>query len=169
MLINMEEMKARYDELYNKMARSKDVEKMKAFGSADRWAFFMVVDKHPELAKKWLDKLEASDWNNYLSDTEAVEIVSQLRNRDGQTGAHWNMATFVNAVQSIGGEMENPPHYNKYALWATANMLYSDHYKSAKKYVGDESKMPAYFYDLAVEKLTDVDRPHFIREYFHMG
>lgn len=98
-----------------------------------------------------------------------MDVVAGLKSQDGRTGAHWNFATFANAVQSLGGEMEKPPYYNKYALWATANMLYSDHAKSAAKYVGDESKMPAYFYDLAVEKLTDVDRPHFIREYFHLG
>lgn len=162
-------MKQRYMELYRKMAESKDVAKMRAFGDAEVWIFGMLADKHPELAQKWLDKLEASEWHNYLSESEAMDVVAGLKSQDGRTGAHWNMATFVNAVQSIGGEMENPPYYNKYALWATANMLYSDHYKSAKKYVGDESKMPAYFYDLAVEKLTDVDRPHFIREYFHLG
>lgn len=161
-------MKERYMELYHKMSSSKDVERMKAFGEAEMWIFGMLADKHPELAQKWLDRLEASEWNNYLSEAEAVDIVSNLKNQDGRTGAHWNLATFANAVQSLGGEMEKPPYYNKYALWATANMLYSDHAKSATKYVA-EDKLPAYFYDLAVEKLTDVDRPHFIREYFSLG
>lgn len=165
----MEELKQRYDELYHKMAHSKDVSKMKAFGSAEMWIFGMLADKHPELAQKWLDRLEASEWHNYLSESEAMEIVAGLKSQDGHSGAHWNMATFFGAVESLGGAIENPPYYNKYALWATANMLYSDHAKSAAKYIGDESKMPAYFYDLAVEKLTDVDRPHFVREYFHLG
>lgn len=156
-------------ELYHKMSSSKDVEKMKAFGSAEAWIFGMLADKHPELAQKWLDRLEAAEWHNYLSEMEAVDIVANLKAQDGRTGAHWNLATFANAVQSLGGEMEKPPYYNKYALWATANMLYSDHAKSARKYIGDESKMPAYFYDLAVEKLTDVDRPHFVRHYFGLG
>lgn len=164
----MEELKNRYEELYHKMAHSKDVSKMRAFGSAEHWVFDMLAERHPDIARKWLDKLEATEWNNYLSEAEAVDIVSNLKNQDGRTGAHWNLATFANAVQSLGGEMEKPPYYNKYALWATANMLYSDHAKSATKYVA-EDKLPAYFYDLAVEKLTDVDRPHFIREYFSLG
>lgn len=164
----MEELKNRYEELYHKMAHSKDVSKMRAFGSAEHWVFDMLVERHPDIARKWLDKLEATEWNNYLSEAEAVDIVANLKNQDGRTGAHWNFATFANAVQSLGGEMEKPPYYNKYALWATANMLYSDHAKSATKYVA-EDKLPAYFYDLAVEKLTDVDRPHFIREYFSLG
>ncbi|MBQ2417241.1 MAG: hypothetical protein II282_03495 [Alistipes sp.] len=165
----MEELKNRYEELYHKMAHSKDVSKMRAFGSAEHWVFDMLAERHPDIARKWLDKLEATEWNNYLSEAEAVDIVSNLKNQDGRTGAHWNMATFFGAVESLGGAIENPPYYNKYALWVVANMLYSDHAKSAAKYIGDESKMPAYFYDLAVEKLTDVDRPHFIREYFHLG
>lgn len=162
-------MKQRYLELYRKMAESKDVAKMRAFGDAEVWIFGMLADKHPDLAQKWLDKLEASEWHNYLSESEAMDVVAGLKSQDGRTGAHWNLPTFVGAVESLDGAVENPPYYNKYALWATANMLYSDHAKSARKYIGDESKMPAYFYDLAVEKLTDVDRPHFIREYFHMG
>lgn len=164
----MGELKNRYMELYDKMSRSKDVDKMKAFGAAEQWVFCMLEDKHPDIARKWLDKLEASEWHNYLSEAEAIEIVAQLKSQDGRSGAHWNIPTLTAAVESLGGDMERPPYYNKYALWATANMLYSDHAKSAKKYVGDESKLPAYFYDLAVEKLTDVDRPHFIREYFHL-
>lgn len=162
-------MKQRYMELYRKMAESKDVAKMRAFGDAEVWIFGMLADKHPELAQKWLDKLEASEWHNYLSESEAMDVVAGLKSQDGRTGAHWNLPTFVGAVESLGGAVENPPYYNKYALWATANMLYSDHAKSARKYVGDESKMPAYFYDLAVEKLTDVDRPHFVRHYFGLG
>lgn len=162
-------MKQRYMELYRKMAESKDVAKMRAFGDAEVWIFGMLADKHPELAQKWLDKLEASEWHNYLSESEAMDVVAGLKSQDGRTGAHWNLPTFVGAVESLGGPVENPPYYNKYALWATANMLYSDHAKSARKYIGDESKLPAYFYDLAVEKLTDVDRPHFVREYFHLG
>lgn len=139
---------------------------MQAFGSAEQWVFDMLAERHPELAKKWLEKLEASEWNNYLSEGEAMEITAQLRNQDGRSGAHWSLQSFVAAVESLDMPVEHAPYFNKYALWATANMLYSDHAKSAKKYIGDESKLPAYFYDLAVEQLTDVDRPHFVREYF---
>lgn len=165
----MQGLTDRYMELYHKMAHSKEVERMKAFGSAEQWVFGMLAERHPEIAKKWLDKLEASEWNNYLSEGEAMEITAQLKNQDGRTGAHWNIPTFVGAIESLGAPVENSPYFNKYALWATANMLYSDHAKSAHKYIGDESKMPAYFYDLAVEKLTDVDRPHFVRKYFGLG
>lgn len=165
----MEDIKLRYKELYDKMARSKDVEKMHAFGSAEMWIFGMLADKHPDIARRWLDRLEASEWHNYLSEQEAIDIVAQLKSQDGRSGAHWNMPTFMGAVEQLGGVVERPPYYNKYALWVTANMLYSDHAKSARKYIGDESKMPAYFYDMAVEKLTDVDRPHFVRDYFHLG
>lgn len=161
-------MKERYEELYRKMENSKDVAKMQAFGCAEKWAFGFIADKHPDIARKWLDKLEASEWNNYLSEQEATEVVTTLRAQDGRTGAHWSMPTFIATVESLGGVVERTPIYNRYALWVTANMLYSDHAKSAKKYIGDESKMPAYFYDMAVEKLTDVDRPHFVREYFKL-
>ena len=84
----MLDMKERYMELYNKMSSSKDVEKMKAFGDAEVWIFGMLADRHPELAQKWLDKLEASEWHNYLSESEAMDVVAGLKSQDGRTGAH---------------------------------------------------------------------------------
>lgn len=55
----MEELIGRYDELYNDMAMAKDPKKMVVFGDAEKWVFRMLAEKHPELAEKWLAKLEA--------------------------------------------------------------------------------------------------------------
>lgn len=49
-LLSMEEMKKRYEELYAKMATSKDVSRMKAFGTAEHWMFNKVVELNPKLA-----------------------------------------------------------------------------------------------------------------------
>ena len=82
-------------------------------------------------------------------------------------GAKWPFAQFESVVTSLGGEVEHEPKYNKYALWVTANMIYSDHAKTLKEVV-PESDLPLVAYKLAVEKLNDADRPRFIREYFGM-
>lgn len=161
----MNELIKRYDELYEDMASSKDPKKMIIFGDAEKWVFHSMADKHPEIAEKWLTKLEAGKWHNYLSKGEADEIVSKLKNQDGSIGAHWDFDTFRNAVESFGGKMKDEPYYNCWALWATACMKFSDHYKSASEFV-PKDVMPRYFYNVAVENLKDIDRPKFVREYF---
>lgn len=163
----MEDMKNRYDYLYNKMATSKDVPRMQVFGSAERWAFNKMMELNTKMAQMWLDKLEASEWYNYLSQAEAEKIASELQNQDGTKGAKWPFAQFESVVTSLGGDMEHEPKYNKYALWVTANMIYSDHAKSLKEIVSD-TDLPLVIYKMAVEKLTDMDRPRFIREYFEV-
>lgn len=161
----MNDIIRKYDELYDEMASSKDPNRMMAFGDSEKWVFHMLAEKHPELAEKWLTKLEAGKWHNYLSKSEAEEIVSKLINQDGSHGAHWDYETFKAAVESLGGKMTDEPFYNCWALWATANMRYSDNAKSAAEFVPKEM-MPKYFYNVAVENLKDVDRPRFVRDYF---
>ena len=163
----MSEILEKYEELYKDMASSGNKEKMKAFGEADRWAFRKMNEISPKDAQCWLDKLEAMNWHNYLSKQEAEEVTARLVNQNGMKGPHWGYDTFKNAVESVGGAMSEKPYYNCYALWAVANMLYSDHYDSARKYV-PESEMPKYFYTSAIEKLKDADKPKFVRWYFDL-
>lgn len=163
----MKEMLERYEELYEDMAASGNKNKMVAFGEAEKWAFKKMAKENPEMAQCWLDKLEAMEWNNYLSRREAEKITAGLVNQNGMVGAHWGYEPFRNAVEALNGKTSEMPYYNCYALWATANMLYSDHYESARVYV-PESDMPKYFYSMAVEKLKDIDKPHFVREYFDL-
>lgn len=161
----MEELIKRYDELYADMATARDPKKMMIFGDAEKEMFHCLAHKHPEIAEKWLTKLEAGKWYNYLSKTEAEEIAAMLVNQDGSRGPHWSYDTFKGAVESLGGKMYEEPFYNCWALWATANMRYSDNYRSASEFV-PKDQMPKYFYNVAVESLKDVDRPKFVREYF---
>lgn len=171
----MSEILERYEELYEDMANSGNKDKMMAFGDAERWAFKRMNEISPKDAQCWLDKLEAMHWKNYLSKHEAEEITSKLINQNGRIGAHWNYDTFKNAVESLGGKVYEKPYYNCYALWATANMIYSDHAQSVAEDMGattpeavPNEKMALSMYKKAVEQLKDVDRPKFVREYFDL-
>ena len=171
----MSEVLERYEELYEDMATSGNKDKMTAFGEAERWAFKRMNEISPKDAQCWLDKLEAMHWKNYLSKQEAEEIASHLINQNGKTGAHWGYETFKAAVESLGGKMSEKPYYNCYALWATANMIYSDHAQSVAEDMGattpeavPNEKMALSMYRKAVEQLKDVDRPKFVREYFDL-
>ena len=161
----MNDIIERYEEMYEDMASSGNKEKMMAFGEAEQWAFKRMAELSPKDAQCWVDKLEAMNWKNYLSKQEAEEVASRLVNQNGVKGPHWGYDVFKNAVEGAGGVMAEKPFYNCYALWAVANMEYSDHYESARKFV-PESEMPKYFYSVAVEKLKDVDKPKFVRWYF---
>lgn len=161
----MEDLIKRYDELYEDMATAKDPQKMIVFGDAEKWIFHSMAKKHPDMAEKWLAKLEAGQWNNYLSKSEAEFIVSNFVNQDGTRGPHWSYDAFKSAVESLGEKMADEPYYNCWALWVTANMRYSDNYQSASEFV-PKDMMPKFFYKVAVETLKDPDRPKFIRKYF---
>lgn len=169
----MNEIFERYEELYEDMATSNNKEKMMAFGDAERWAFKRMQEVSPKDAQCWLDKLEAMHWKNYLSKAEAEEIAAKLINQNGRIGPHWNYEVFKDTVEKLGGKIYEKPFYNCYALWITANMLYSDHAVSTAEDMGMNSpeavpneKMALSMYKKAVEKLKDVDRPMFIRGYF---
>lgn len=161
----MEDYIKRYRELYDEMAQAKDPKKMIVFGDAERWVFTMVAEQHPELAERWLSKLEAGRWHNYLSRSEAEGIAQRMQNQDGTRGPHWDYETFKAAVESLGGKMTDEPFYNCWALWIAANMIYSDHYKSLSKYIPKDQE-PLAYYSMAVEQLKDIDRPRFIRDYY---
>ena len=163
----MNALMQRYEELYAMMATSTDIVKMQVFGEAEKWAFGKMSERDPALAQVWLDKLEPVMWKNYLSKVEAEAIVSKFVNADGTIGAHWSYDTMRSAVESLGAVMSEEPFFNCWALWATMNMLYSDHAKSVNDFVPKEEQVK-FYYAQAIEKLKDADRPHFIREYFEI-
>lgn len=171
----MEEMIKRYLDLYEDMAMSAKPEKMHVFGNAEKWAFKKMVELSPKMAQCWLDKLEAISWNNYLTKEEAQEIAAALVNQNGTKGAHWAYEPFKAAVESLGGHPSEAPYYNCFALWVTANMFYSDHAQSVAEDMGYKTpaevpneKMALSMYKKAVEKLKDIDRPNFVRDYFDL-
>ena len=166
----MEELIKKYDELFDEMVSSKDPRRMMAFGEAEKWIFKQLAASHPDLAEHWLVRLEASKWHNYLSKEEAEEIVESLEEKQGETVVkryEWDYDEWKKAIEAMGGEIHNKPYYNCYALWATMNMLYSDHVNTMNMFVQPPLRLKMY-YHLALDKLMDVDRSHWVRGYFHL-
>lgn len=163
----------RYDELYGVMKSSRDVEKMKIFGEAEKEMFRQMAASNPSMAEMWLTKLEAVCWDNYLTEKEARNIGRHIVNQDGTKEFHWPYDVFTKAVSQLGGITEEKPYYNSYALWVTANMIYSDHARSVAEDMGYKSpmevpneRMALSMYKKAVEKLKDPDKGFHIRKYF---
>ena len=169
----MEQIISKYMKQYEVMATSANPELMHIFGENDKWAFKEMARLSPKTAQEWLEKNEAILWHNYLTKSEAEVIVAKFINQDRTKGAKWGYETFKNIVESLGGEISDEPFYNCYALWVTANMLYSDHAQSVAEDLGYKSasdvpteKMALSMYKKAVEKLRDADKPRFVRWYF---
>lgn len=176
--MNSQELKARYAELYDEMKGSKDVSKMVLFGTAFTRMFDKVAVSHPDLAAMTLDFLSAMEYNNFVTQIEAMDVASHFINDDTRVsgasepskGAHWSMATLKEFLTQKGLPLEDKPYYNWPALWLTVNMIYSDY---ADAFVTlfeekDNETMAVASYTLAVKKLKDKDRRSFIREYFDL-
>lgn len=168
-----EELIRRYRALYSRMKDGDNPRYMRIFGEAEGAMFASLAASSPEIAEKWLSKLEAMDWDNYLAKDEADMITSRMVSQDGSKGPHWAYDTFVSAVRSLGMEPEDRPHYNSYALWTAANMIYSDHARSIAEDMGYKNaaeapaeKMAASCVRKAVEVLRDPDKGYDIRDYF---
>ena len=168
-----EEMIDRYDYLYNKMVESKDPAKMKIYGDISTWTFKELAGKHPELADTFMSHMEALCWNNYLSEREMMNISKRTINQDGSNGFHWQFDVLKKALSDLGGKLEDPPYYNCYALATVINVIYSDHADSIAMDLGFKTSkdvpngtIALSCYRKAVEKLKDVDNPHFVRMYF---
>ena len=154
-----------FKEVYGKLFETGTPEAMKMLeGILCDFAEY-VGKSNEKLYNDAVERMNAVNWNNYLTEREALHIVETLQGQDGQKGAKWSFAQVSDAVEKIGGQMECEPYYNKYALYIAVNMIYSDFAKTLAEYV-EADRMFELVYRLAVDKLKDTDRPRFIRAYF---
>ncbi len=165
-----------YNKLYQTMATSKDVSKMMMFGTAMSAMFAEVARTNPTLAQATLEALAGLEYNNYVTPVEATGVTSHFVNNDSRLtgnaepthGAHWTMDAVKSFLTSRNIPVEEKPYYNWPALWVTMNMEYSDYAGTLVEILGtkESEKIATASYKMAVSKLKDLDRPHFIREYF---
>lgn len=157
----------KFEKIYRDIVESRDVEKMRGLGNIFLWLVGQLETAHPSMYQEVVERMEAMNWHNYLTESEAAEIVEKFVNQDGTHGPKWTLKQVTSAVESIGGKMECEPEYNRFALYVAMNMIYSDHFATLSDYI-DGTKLVESVYRLAVDRLKDPDRPRFIREYFGM-
>lgn len=168
-----EQMMDEYDMYSHKIIKSQNTKHMEVLGDVCEWLFSQAAAKMPEVAESALSHLAATEWNNYLSQREAMNIGKRIVNQDGSKGFHWNHDVFTKAVESLGGIVEEKPCYNSYALCVVANSIFSDMAKSIAEDMGYKTpaevpneKMALSCYKKAVEMLKDTDGGFRIRKYF---
>lgn len=162
-----EEMKQKFDELYNYMATSNNVTYMRVFGNVHKEMMDWFIANKPELAQEWIEKLCSIKWNNYLTAKEAEKIVASMNPK-----APWSRDAWKQAMDSLGFVVEEEPYYNSCALWVVMNMVYSDSANSIASIIGvplaevSEEQMIKAVQALSVDKLCDADGRFNVRSYF---
>lgn len=158
-----------FDELYNKMATSNKPKYMQVFGETMKCMMHDMVELRPDVAMEYLDKLEAINWYNYLSKKEANMIVSNMTPKGG-----WNISEWNRYMETYSICTEEEPYYNKWAMYVTMNMIYSDSSDTIAKIAGKsliempEKDLFEAIHLLALDKLEDQDGMFDIRAYFHV-
>lgn len=123
-----------------------------------------------QAAEEWVERLSAIKWKNYLTASEAEQIVSAMK-----PAAPWKRDVWRQAMESLGLETEDKPYYNSCALWTVMNMVYSDSSETLAKIMGstvneiESSKMVKAVYELALDKLEDEDGRFNVRRYFGLA
>jgi hypothetical protein len=163
-----QEMKERYDALYEYMTQSRDPRNMKAFGCVMNEMMDYLIQSKPDVAEEMIDQLEAIKWHQYLTPKEAERIVAGMDPK-----APWSRDTWKGAMESFGLPLEEAPYYNRCALWTEMNKIYSDFGEEIAALLGKplsptDKDIIAATYKMALKTLKDKDGIYNIRRYFSL-
>ena len=103
-----------------------------------------VREVHPELVTKFLLHVDLL-LNPHFTKETAEYATSQMQNKDGSAGTHWDYATTAQILAGLKYNFQTSDWY--YVL----NMMYSDYYQQ-----GFDDKV---YTELAVDFLDDKDAP----------
>lgn len=161
-----QELKDRYDGLYDYMASSRDPKNMKAFGCVMNEMMDFLIQYKPDVAEEMIDKLEAIKWHQYLTPKEAEKIVAGMDPK-----APWSREVWKSAMESFGLPLEDAPFYNRCALWVEMNKIYSDFGDEIAALLGkplslSDKDIISACYKMALKNLKDKDGVYNIRKYF---
>lgn len=165
-MMTAQEMKERYDALYEYMAQSRDPRNMKAFGCVMTEMMDYLIQNKPDVAEEMIDQLEAIKWKQYLTPKEADRIFAGMDPK----GA-WPREAWKSTMESLGIPLEEPPYYNRCALWIEMNKIYSDFGEEIASLLGKplqptDKDIISACYRMALKNLKDKDGIYHIRKYF---
>ena len=161
-----QEIKERYDALYDYMAQSQDPRNMKAFGCVMTEMMDYLLQTKPDVAEEMVDKLEAIKWKQYLTPKEAEKIVAGM-----DPAGPWKRDVWKSTMEQMGLPLEEVPYYNRCALWTEMNKIYSDFGTEiaslmSKPLSYTDKDIITTCYRMALKNLKDKDGVYDIRKYF---
>lgn len=108
------------------------------------------------------------NYNNFLTQKEAYEILNKFKNSNGSSGAPLNMS-ILETLKDENKCIDDAPNYNKWALCVTMCKFASDQGEVISKLVNnDHNAYISTCYDMSVAQLKDADRPRWVRQYFNL-
>lgn len=162
------ELMKEFETLYNTMANANNPKFMNIFGKTMKAMMNDMVVVKPELAQEYIDKLNAIEWNNYLTKKETMEIIDSMN-----PAPMWDAATWLDSMEKTELIMSEKPYYNDYALYVTMNQMLSDHGNTIASILSknaisevDVNELTKIAYRLAIDLLKDKDNMYDIRRYF---
>jgi len=161
------EMLEKYESIIEKIETDKQEE---MFYSVSKDMYIHFCENHPELAKKYLDKLDGMRYRNFVTQEEASKIVSCMK-----PSAVWSHDKLYQKLEELDLEYEGDELFNYCSLWVVMNSVYSDHASTLAHAMGvktisecDMETMVQVCYDFAIDLLTDEDERYNIRDYFKL-
>ena len=142
------------------MIDSRDPDNMMLFGDVMDNLIERLAKNDTAFAEREVEKLEAMKWEQYLTKSEAEDIIAHM-----DPPAPWNYNTWSQAIENANLDCEDDGVFNEYALWVVMNGIMSDHKDSLTEFIpGDQ--LLKFVYTQAVETLTDKDGKFDVREYY---
>lgn len=152
-------MKEEFKNIYEYIIDSEDNSKMKVLGKVVKQIIYKMIENNPSLAKEYIEQLESVKWNNYLTDKEVENIVSNMNPKPYWSKNNWE-SMLDNRIK------EEAPYFNHNALYVAMSMISSDSGDTLQKVVQDKESLFDLIYHLAIDKLKDKDKVFNIRKYF---
>ena len=166
-MLTQEEMKERFDSLYDYMARSNEPKYMYLFGEVMKEMMDWFIHNKADAAQSWIDMLGAIKWEQYLTKSEATKIYNAMMPK-----GVWPYDAWKKAMGDLGLSTEREYVFNEYALWVVMNAENSDNSDIIAELLGIQpsdvtnAKYIKTIYRFAVNKLTDADGFYSVREQY---
>ena len=115
-----------FQKFIDEYGRTGDVETMEHLTHKVDHFVEEVREYYPELVDKfliWVDVI----LNPHFTKETAKYVVSEMQNKDGSVGEHWNKETTDRVLHSKGY------NFNPCDWYVALNMVYSDYYKSGQQ------------------------------------
>ena len=108
--------------MLSKIIESQNTEAMNWLGDVFSDLIYELEEMNPMWFKSIEYKMHVLAYGENLTEAEAIEWVSRMRNKDGTVGEHWTMNQTTEILKSKGFK------YNPYDFYAVMNMIYSDYF-----------------------------------------
>lgn len=164
-----ERLEKRFTELYQEIIESQDLKKMEVLGDMTNRVFSWLALNEPRVAEKAIDILEEGmieKSRNELMEEEARDIVDSMDPKPS-----WDMDSLNSTLTQMNLRTEEPPYYNRWALLTTMLMIQSDSGETLSRLMNtgkSSERMVNIIYQLALDRLKDLDGKFNIRKYFDL-